>query len=199
MPSVCPPMRGEGSASRFWPVPWGCGRSDDVLCRKGWGVMHCPWTLGETQRARVTWRSESMAESGRVCADIDSNLRGSPAAGPALKPRPVLLSPYSNSTPTSRINLKNTSAKITNINPAEAQFWGWGWWIDSRTGEISPPPPTAAAETAVPLAATATREKDSLGVRQPKVRMIWPGRCIVDGDVKVAYRRLDTVLVGKGF
>ena len=185
MPSVCP-MRGGGSSLRFWPVPWGCGRSEDMRCRMGWGVMYRPWTLGEAQQKRVLLDRECIAGSGRVSANVDSDMRGNPITGSALEPRPVPLSPCSNSPPTSRINLKKASAKMTNLNPPEAEVWGWGWWIDPRTGEITPPP-AAEADTVVPLAPTATREKGSREVREPKVRKTLSGRCIVDGDVKVTY------------
>lgn len=180
MPTVCSPLH-----SRFWPVPWGCGRTEHASCRVGWGGMYCQWVLGEAQRARVIWEREGMASSGRVSANINSNLGGNPATSPALKPGPAPL--YAHSTPisTSPINL-NLNASVNATNPKPTEFWGWGWWIDPRTGEIASPPATAA-NTAAPLVTTATREKISLGERQPKVKMIWPGRCIVDGDVGGVY------------
>lgn len=190
MPRVCASVRGEGSALRFWPVPWGCGRGEDALCRVGWGAMYCPWVPGEAQRASVFWERENTAGRGRVSANVSSNLRVHSVTSPALEPGHASLSAYSNLTPPSPINFKlDASAKTTKLNPPEAQFWGWGWWTDPRTGEIAPPPSVAVNTAAPHLVPTATRDNISLGEKNPKLRMIWPGRCIVDGDVGGVYCR----------
>lgn len=183
MPSVCTPVHGESSALRFWPVSWGCGQSEDAPCRMGWGGIYHPWVLGEAQRARVIWERESMARSGHVSANVNSNLRRNSVTSIALERAPSPFTPYSNPTPTSPNS--NGFGNSSNINLPEAQFWGWGWWTDPLTGEIAPPPAVAAITTTAvpPLVATATREKSSVRERERKVRMIWPGRCIVDGDV----------------
>lgn len=181
MPSVC-----EGSTSRFWPVPWGCGRTEDEPCRFGWGGMHYPWAPGEAQRARRIWEWKSMPGIGSVSANVSSDLTGNTITSQASEPGTALVPPHSNPMPTSSINLSsNASGTTANLRPHEAQFWGWGWWIDPRTGGIAPPP--VANATAALFVATATREKISLREGEPRLRMIWPGRCIIDGDVGGVY------------
>lgn len=188
MPSVCASIRGEGSASRFWPVPWGCGRSEDALCRIGWGAMYCPWVPGVAKRASVSWERENTAGRGRVSANVSSKFGENSVTSPALRPGRKSLSQQSNLMPTSRINRSsNASAKTTNLNAPEASFWGWGWWIDPRTGEIAPPPSVAVYTAASILVPTAKQQKSSLGESKPKLMMIWQGRCIVDGDVGGVY------------
>lgn len=243
MPRVC----AESRPSYFWPVTWGCGRGEDVLCRLGWGEVSCPWATGKAPRARKIRDGKSKAGSSRVSANINSNLKDNSVTSPMLEPGPAPLDPQRNLTPTPPINLNskkstettnpnpqeaqfwgwgywidrqtnqiapppsvaaNTAApllvatatrekssptqpinlglkkstEINNLNPQEAQFWGWGCWIDRQTGKIAPPPPVAARTAASPSVATAMREKISLG-KKIQVRVIWPGRCIVDGDV----------------
>lgn len=45
------PVTGQGEGNlRVWPVPWGCGRADNELCRVGWGNHTCPWVAGRASR-----------------------------------------------------------------------------------------------------------------------------------------------------
>ena len=43
--------RESGGNVCVWPVPWGCGREVNLLCRAGWGNSTCPWVSGMVVRA----------------------------------------------------------------------------------------------------------------------------------------------------